>query len=418
MNFLNKICNKDNAEPWYFGYSFQGAIVLGSLPILLPIIVQQYTNDAVAGIVVAMFFAGQLTAPIWGRIADGTRQLKLFFLLGYIFLGIGAFFFGLSHNEAFWIILAFLQGMGAGASNTISAMFIVEFKPKKEWNRRIGWLQTFYGIGQAFGLALAAMLSIAPVIGVIISGLLMIPGFFLARLDLPKEKHKNAPEPGTHLKGIDIVHLHPYSFISHFHAPSGEAISKFATEWKSKFGLFILIWFLINISRGLIYDLFPLMMKNLFGIHPGISALYYAVAAGICVFLYAPAGRLANKYSTNTIAFCGVLMTFIAIVLMTIFAMLPDNSIINWILAPLSFMILPCSWAPLIVTGTALTSELATMKNGSALGIFNLAYAVGIVLSAFIAGALAMSFGYQIILILAAVITFVCILLFIKLNYK
>jgi MFS transporter, DHA1 family, tetracycline resistance protein len=177
----------------------------------------------------------------------------------------------------------------------------------------------------------------------------------------------------------------------------------------------MLIWLLTNISRGLVYDLFPLMMRNLFGIHPGISALYYAVAAGICVFLYTPAGKLGSRYGTNTIALCGVVMTFISILLMAFFSMFTNHFVI-WFLAPLSFMILPCSWAPLIVAGTALTSELATMENGSALGLFNSAYAIGVVLSAFIAGAMAMSFGYQAILILAAIIAFVCVLLFIKLN--
>jgi len=413
MDF-KKICTKNNIEPWYFGYAFQGAVVLGSLPILLPIVVEHYTNDAVAGIVVAMFFAGQLIAPLWGRIADETRQLKRFFLLGYILLGIGAFFFGFSHNEAFWMLLALLQGMGAAATNTISAMFIVEFRPRDEWNKRIGWLQTFYGIGQAFGLALAAAMSFTPVAGVIVSGLLMIPGFMLGRLALPEEKHLDAAKPGTHLKGIDIFHGNPYSFVSHFHFPTGKSIAKFAAQWNSKFGLFMLIWLLVNISRGLVYDLFPLMMRNLFGIHPGISALYYAFAAGICIFLYAPAGRLGSKYGTIRVAFLGVIMSFTSIVLMALLSMFPNDGLI-WFLAPLCFMILPCSWAPLIVAGTFLTSEFAEMENGSALGLFNSAYAVGVVFSALIAGAMAMSFGYKSILILAAVIAFICVLLFYRL---
>jgi MFS transporter, DHA1 family, tetracycline resistance protein len=415
MSFLKKNLCSGNIEPWYLGYAFQGAVVLGSLPILLPVIVEYYTNDAIAGIVVAMFFAGQLIAPLWGRIADGTRRLKLFYLLGYILVGFGAFFFGISHNEAFWMILAFLQGMGAAATNTISAMFIVEFNAKKEWNRRIGWLQTFYGVGQAFGLGLAAILSVTPVVGVIISGVLMIPGFLFGRMHLPVEEKLQSPKQGIHLDGVDINHIHSFSFVSHFHIPSGDTFTKFAAEWKSKFALFMLIWFLTNLSRGLVYDLFPLLMKNLFRIHPGISALYYAVAAGICVFLYAPAGKMGNKFGIRNVALFGVIMTFISIALMFLCSILPLGGL-SWLLALLSFMILPCSWAPLIVAGTSLATEFATMETGSALGFFNLAYAVGVVLSAFIAGALAVSFGYRTILCLALIIGFVCILLFIKLN--
>ena len=145
--------NNNNIEKWYLGYLCQGILVLGTIPILLPIIVEHYTDDAIADIIAAMFYTGQLTAPFWGKIADSTRNLGLFYLLGYIMLGIGTFFFSFLQNEAFWLLLALLQGMGTESTNTVAAMFIVEFKPKKEWNIRIGWLQCFYGIGQASGLS-------------------------------------------------------------------------------------------------------------------------------------------------------------------------------------------------------------------------------------------------------------------------
>lgn len=60
--------------------------------------------------------------------------------------------------EAVWLqfVLALLQGAGAGASNTVAAMYIIEFRPKDQWATRIGWLQTVYGTGQALGLAAVA----------------------------------------------------------------------------------------------------------------------------------------------------------------------------------------------------------------------------------------------------------------------
>ena len=52
-------------------------------------------------------------------------------------------------------------------------MFIVEYKPKQEWDARVGWLQTFYGIGQAAGLGLAAYLQARPELGLMVSAGLM-----------------------------------------------------------------------------------------------------------------------------------------------------------------------------------------------------------------------------------------------------
>ena len=377
---------------------------------LLPLLVEHLTDDAIAGIVVAMFYTGQLTAPIWGKLADETRKLGFFYLAGYILLGIATFCFGFVKNEAFWVILAFLQGVGAGSTNTIAAMFIVEFNPKSEWNGKIGWLQCFYGIGQALGLVLAAACSFEPFYGLIISGLLMIPGFFLGRNNnFPTEKHKHAPKVHNHNHGLILNIAHPFSLLSHFHPPTLESLSKFLKNCKNAFGLFILIWTLNNFARSLIYALLPIMMKKVFGIHPGISSLSYAIAAGICVFLYSPSGTLSNKFKPVNVSFLGTIVSTTGIILLAILAFCPKE--ISSYAAPFAFMIIPIAWAPLIVSGTTTATELSPIPEGSAIGIFNSSMAIGIIFSALVAGAIGLSMGYKVVLVLAALISITAIIL-------
>ena len=61
-----------NSEFWYSGYAFQGAVVFGTGGILMPIVVNNAGNAAMAGTVIAFFYIGQMMAPFIGAIADRT----------------------------------------------------------------------------------------------------------------------------------------------------------------------------------------------------------------------------------------------------------------------------------------------------------------------------------------------------------
>lgn len=55
--------------------------------------------------------------------------------------------------------LALCNGAGFAAVVTIANLLIVERRPKSEWNRRLGWLESALSVGQGFALVLAAWLS-------------------------------------------------------------------------------------------------------------------------------------------------------------------------------------------------------------------------------------------------------------------
>ena len=115
-------------------------------------------------------------------------------------MGASVIGFVLVHAVTLWFMLALIIGLSAGAGNTISAMYIVEVTPHKEWDQRIGWLQTFYGTGQALGLFAAAFFASHADSGMIFAGLLMLPGFIISFATVPT------------INGISVahaqVHLH------------------------------------------------------------------------------------------------------------------------------------------------------------------------------------------------------------------
>ena len=75
---------KNYTDRWYSGYAFQGAAVLGVAPILIPLIVAKLGSNSAAGVVVATFYLGQLTAPLWGYLTDRTGSHRLIYSLGYV----------------------------------------------------------------------------------------------------------------------------------------------------------------------------------------------------------------------------------------------------------------------------------------------------------------------------------------------
>lgn len=129
--------------------------MLGLAPILLPLLVESAGLENV-GLVVAALYIGQVLSPVLGNLADRTWRYNLLYLAGYALLAAGCSGFALSNMTLLWAIFAFVMGTGVGASNTVSYSYIVEFHPRKEWDERLGWLQTFYGTGQSMGLMVAA----------------------------------------------------------------------------------------------------------------------------------------------------------------------------------------------------------------------------------------------------------------------
>lgn len=389
-----------NTEPWYWGYAFQGAVVLGTAPILLPLIADKAGGAAQAGQVVAAFYLGQLLAPMFGSLADRTKRHTLVYLSGYVLLALGLGLFPATHVLGFWLVLAFLQGAGSAATNTVASMFIVEFKPNEEWDGRIGWLQTFYGAGQAVGLGLAAYLQARPEFGLILSAGLMLPGIILGRIGLPKAEAHQKPAVITFTRHAHRTPHRLSSILHHYHRPSVQGLKHFVAAWRSLFGLYIVSWFCVMVGQLIVMNLYPLLMREAYGINAGLSSFYYAIAATVGIFAYAPSGTLGKKIGDTWVVMIGILMTLVSVVGMAVLAYTKMGGV-AW-LAPLSFSLIPIAWSPLIVGGTALAGKLAPMEEGEAMGIFNATTAIASVLSAIGAGQLAHRFGFGVVPVVAA----------------
>ena len=401
-------------EVWYSGYLFQGIVVFGLGGILMPIVIDDATkNAATAGVVIGCFYIGQLLAPLMGTLADRTGWYRGFYLSGYILLGIGLAIFPFAQLLWFWIALAFLQGVGSGTTNTVASIFVVECRPKSEWDPRIGWLQTFYGVGQAVGLALASVLQANPTIGLLVAAGLMVPGMLLGTRGLPAPDKRHKPEKAEFSRRSHRPPRTVYSILHRYEGSVLTGVKHLIYQWRSKFGIYITGWFFIMLATWIIGALFPLLMKGAFNISYGMSSLYYMIGAIIGIFVYVPSGTLGKKVGDGWVVIIGTLMSLVSLVVLSTLTFI--HSDLNHWLVPCFYVLIPIAWSPLIVGGTAWAARLATCEEGEALGIFNGANAIAAVISAFTAGMVAHHFGYGAVVTIAAVASILALLLFLPL---
>lgn len=412
-------------SPWYWGYATQGLVVIGALPILLPLVAGR-VSAAAAGIVVAAFYAGQLTSPLWGGLAERSGRFAACFLSGFLLLAISLILFPLPElvtaggrgsgglpgalltgqgTVVFWSVLAFVQGAGAGASNTVSGMIIVETTARETWDGRIGWLQTFYGAGQTLGLALASALQAAPVWGILICAALMVPGYFLGRPGLPPDRAPATPSPHRrrhrHILPLAGRPRGPrgHANLAHYADGLRHAVPRFLRLITHPFGVFIAGWFLVMSGSWLIYNLYPLLMRESYGTSAMLSSLYFAAGALIGAFLYAPSGAWAARRGDVWVLLAGCVLSLLSLLGMS--ALLGAPEAVRFHAVPFLFVLMPIAWSPLIVSGTAITGALAPIPEGEAMGVFNAATALASVLGALGAGAIATVVGYNAIVLIA-----------------
>lgn len=377
-------------EPWYLAYLLLGATMAGVAPILLPLAVAERGSVAQVGLVMAAFNLGGLTAPLWGGLADRFRVHRLLLSAGLAAMALGLAGFALERSIWGWLLFALVQGAGAAAAATVANLFVVEVHPPSEWDARIGWLQTFFGVGQVGGLLLAGVAGQADVgAGLLAAAALtaaaLVPGWFATRTPrrpagtrpvLGEPRHAEWPVASPH-RLYSLVSLRALAVVE---AGARSRSSRFLFAWLLSFG-----------GAAAVFSLYPVLMANLFAVRPAVSSAGFAIAAGLGLALYAPAGGWSRRFGPLRVLRGALALRLVAFVVMLGLALAHPPA--EGPLALAAFALVVLSWSPMSVGGTALAARLSTLGEGEALGIYNAATAVAGVLGAMAGGWLAGAWG-------------------------
>ncbi len=378
-------------EPWYLAYALLGTTVAGLVPVLLPLRVSRASGMAQVGLVMAAVSLGGLTAPLWGSLADRYRLHRWLLTGGLAVTAAGLAAVAFTTGPIAWTGLALLQGIGAAAAATVANLFVVEAHPQAEWDTRIGWLQTFYGGGQVFGLFLAGLLGQAHIrLGLLtaagLAAVALLPGWLgTPRIASPPRTRPILRHPARH--GEWAIS----SPARLFHHCSWKALRTLGASVASPFGRFLAAWVVGYAGAASIFSLYPVLMEAAFGVPAWTSSMAFGAAAGLGMALYSPAGTWARRAGSLRVLQAGLTLRVLAFgALLALALMHPPG---QGALALLAFGAVVLAWSLLSVGGTALAAELPHIGEGEALGLFNAATALAGVIGAALGGWIAGRWG-------------------------
>ncbi len=364
-------------EPWYSAYAIVGTMVLGVAPILIPLTVEDGGRNGatLVGIVVAAFYAGGLFAPALGSLADRTGRQRLVFLGCFPLMALTVAGFAFAHDVWLWAALALVFGGAGSLAGTVAGLFIVESKPKAEWNNRISWFRLAYSAGQVAGLLIAAVAASHLKLGWLVTAVLLLAGFGLGRIGLPA-----------------LSAVHPAA-----DATDGSSAAKPAGHGlgalKSIYGVFLLTWLLTMTGVQTFFNVVPLVMRDGFDVSPSTASILFLVGAAGGTLLYPFAGTLANRTGPGVVFGVGIAATIVAFGAMAaaVAFHLPGKPVIGSV----ALILAATAYALEVVAATMMIVQVTPGTEGSAMGLLNGIIAAGAVIGAIVPSFLAEALGYQ-----------------------
>jgi MFS family permease len=134
------------------------------------------------------------------------------------------------------------------------------------------------------------------------------------------------------------------------------------------------------------------LVHKVFGITPALSSLACALAVGLRLFFYAPAGRWSHRLGPARVLQGALGVRLLAF--MGLYGLGGFQTEALRLLVVLVVTLILCCWAVLSVSSTALTAHLSAHHEGEGLGLFNAVTALAGVLGALLGGWLAAQWGY------------------------
>ncbi|QSZ28359.1 MFS transporter [Aceticella autotrophica] len=390
-----------------------GAVASGLIPILLPLWTQSHSGATRVGIVMALFGFGQLSAPLWGKIADFMKLNRLLFLVGLIVIGLSLL--GIVFIPYPWTLGLFslFAGLGFSLTNTLANLWIVERFLFDQLSERVGFLQRTYGIGQVLGLAIAGILSVTHLkIALLVSALMpfLALAFFHTMPVVPGSgKFKLRPAlSNIHIKIQPLI----ASMSQSYHLLQIKDTIKHLSKSSKSTILFNILWFIMTMGSAFLFSFYPIIMKNVYYINPVISSTVFAIAAALGIFLYVPSGDLATKYNDQTVLLWGLIMRIISLGGLAILVHIKFTGV--KLLVIMFFILTVLSWPVISVTGTAIAAE-SNLPKGAAMGLFSANTALALTIGSLVGGFLAHLFGYHILPLFSMIFLLAAILLGLKL---
>lgn len=360
--------------PWLSGYALVGLVVSGIVPVLLPLSADPHGMFAV-GLVVTAFYLGMLIAPLFGSLADRTGTQRWVFLGSFPVTAAGAILFGFADQTWQMFLCIFVVGAGAGAAQTTASMFIVEGRPRNQWDTRMGWMRLAFGAGQVLGLAVSAYFSHRLETGWIVVGVIMVIGTGLGWIKLPHlTRTRSDTAPAAPRK-------------------PRRRHSSLKPLFASRFGVFLGCWFFAMLGLMTFYNVVPLVLRDSFGVDPRTTSIVFLVGSAIGAILYPACGELAWRHGPARLLAVGIAATLVAFLVLALATL--NHGTLGAALGGICLIVIASFYPFQYIGATLLAARLAPGGQGAAMGLFNSGVAAGAIIGAIVPSFLAQQAGYS-----------------------
>ncbi|MES7204595.1 MFS transporter, partial [Cutibacterium acnes] len=131
--------------------TFLAAIEVTIVSTAMPTIMKDLGGFELMSWVFAVYLlTSAVSVPIWGKLSDLYGRKKLFYIGVSVFL-VGSTLCAFAQTMEQLIAFRFLQGIGAGAANTLSFAIVADAFNYEERARAQGWLSSVWGVAGIFG---------------------------------------------------------------------------------------------------------------------------------------------------------------------------------------------------------------------------------------------------------------------------
>lgn len=386
--------------PWYAAYLILGLLTSGMLPFLLPLVIVDVSHQlGTVAYVTGAYNLGLLPAPLIGRLAECAHLHRPLFFGAFVVLALAFAAFPHVSGVGPWFVLALVIGVATGAAATVATLFVVDFSPRAEWEPRIGWLQSFNGAGQLVGLLLAGAFARGGFgIGFTLAGGLALVAIVVGHLGLPQDgAHRVRDQTLGHVALLPMLAPTQVGTIfagllHHSHHLQWAGLQAMRGALRAPFARVLIAWACYNFGVAAFFAYYPLMMRRSYGVAPEVTAIVYATAAGVGVFLFLLASRLTTRYGGRVVFQAGIAVRLLGFSLLELpFVVTPPFVAV---IALTGFVLVMLSWPAISVSGTSLAARLTPIGEGAAIGLLSAIGALATVLGTFAGGPLVRAFGY------------------------
>lgn len=399
---------------WYFSFGFQGAAYgMVSLVISLFVVTALGGNVASASVAMALFSVGNLIGSIFtGMFLDKYPRFFAIVFVSALMDSIISIFMGQSLYIAPYYILSLMMGFFLSMMSPAIITYLNKKFDDDTRRKEINILNMFNSVGVTIGIFGGGgwlTLSLPFLNGnvekmrwifALVTFLFGMSAAFAAAY--LKRKAKVA----RHISRRFSINMH--SLAGNIMALPHNVISPFKTSnFKPETKRYMIGLFMIFLGANMFFTPFPIFLKNVLRIPSGFIFIVYGFNGIFTNIAYLFTTRTMSRFRDMSIMSV-VIWIRISMFLLIAFIGLFYHALLGVWFTIAFFMVIGFTWPFFYIPATIQVTNLALPENrGKIIGLFNMVINLGAISASFMAGYVALKFGYFAIFSIGALLLFI-----------